>query len=545
MSVSKKYQFITGDRVFAKMKGYPAWPARIIAIASEKANNKRYHVSFYGTHQTAIIKAENLYLYSENKDKLGVPKKQKHFAEALKEIEAELNSTNSDQENNKAAVVDGAVIIPNSEGTVKEEPIERSEYDTSMINQTNSTKSSSFISTPKKQRKSSNLKHKLDTSESDNEIPTKSRKLSSTSIKKAGKKTISKKLDSSSTDEDITFKTPIKSLTRRSKSRQQCSPTDESSTDEESRVTFKVPNASVMAVSRRSKCNRIKVKSEDESDDGGEIGEAGKVKKAASTSSKLSDRETMCNDRDMKKKEKDMKKRERREKKKRDKRNFIVAVVNGQCQKIPLYLNRPRFTDRDNADFWDEMVLHYANALKDRLEAGEKLADPHQIMDDWTTLKSFEFVKHNIAEGSVQRINFLRIEAHLLDMDVELKKSLSLHRADTDKCFEVLSQMKELSITPLMLKKQPDVVFTIRRMRNYIGNINKWNMTPKEIEEFRKTARRIRVKADEVYTKFKILFNALKQPNFWIYFSRQVDIFREKTKKMSLEEMLSLVEEPA
>lgn len=44
-----------GDRVFAKMKGYPYWPARIEMIPSELDSKDKYQVLFYGTYQTYLI----------------------------------------------------------------------------------------------------------------------------------------------------------------------------------------------------------------------------------------------------------------------------------------------------------------------------------------------------------------------------------------------------------------------------------------------------------------------------------------------------------
>uniref|UniRef100_A0A3B4BJT2 PWWP domain-containing protein n=1 Tax=Pygocentrus nattereri TaxID=42514 RepID=A0A3B4BJT2_PYGNA len=43
------HDFSPGDIVFAKMKGYPFWPAR---IAEGKAPRDKIPIFFYGTHQT-------------------------------------------------------------------------------------------------------------------------------------------------------------------------------------------------------------------------------------------------------------------------------------------------------------------------------------------------------------------------------------------------------------------------------------------------------------------------------------------------------------
>ncbi|XP_011178202.1 PC4 and SFRS1-interacting protein [Zeugodacus cucurbitae] len=83
----EKKQFNIGDLVFAKVKGYPAWPAKIT-----KYNNKKYSVYFYGTGETANIKVEDLFQYAESKEKFATDKnlKRSNFREAIEQIEAAL-----------------------------------------------------------------------------------------------------------------------------------------------------------------------------------------------------------------------------------------------------------------------------------------------------------------------------------------------------------------------------------------------------------------------------------------------------------------------
>ena len=48
--------FAEGDLVFAKVRGFPAWPARIMEVCA----GQRYQVLFYGTYETGKCKAVSL-----------------------------------------------------------------------------------------------------------------------------------------------------------------------------------------------------------------------------------------------------------------------------------------------------------------------------------------------------------------------------------------------------------------------------------------------------------------------------------------------------
>ena len=82
---SKAKVFQTNDRVFAKVKGYPAWPACVSGPNDPKGSH--YKVYFYGTYQTFIVKKEDMWGFDEStKAKFG-KQKRKGFSEALDEIE--------------------------------------------------------------------------------------------------------------------------------------------------------------------------------------------------------------------------------------------------------------------------------------------------------------------------------------------------------------------------------------------------------------------------------------------------------------------------
>lgn len=62
----------------------------------------------------------------------------------------------------------------------------------------------------------------------------------------------------------------------------------------------------------------------------------------------------------------------------------------------------------------------------------------------------------------------------------------------------------ELKVTPTMLKKNPNCVETMKRLRKYVGNAKAWNMADEERIKFDFQAQQIRTKAEQIYNQFKV-----------------------------------------
>ncbi|XP_059475798.1 uncharacterized protein LOC132196878 [Neocloeon triangulifer] len=98
-----------GDLVFAKVRGHPAWPARIeeIILGDKNPSLVKYTVFFYGTHQFSTCKPDELCMYSDVSDAMKTKCKTKRFIEAMREVEeapdvaAELPEANKKSEEEK------------------------------------------------------------------------------------------------------------------------------------------------------------------------------------------------------------------------------------------------------------------------------------------------------------------------------------------------------------------------------------------------------------------------------------------------------------
>lgn len=64
-----------------------------------------------------------------------------------------------------------------------------------------------------------------------------------------------------------------------------------------------------------------------------------------------------------------------------------------------------------------------------------------------------------------------------------------------------------------MLKKNPSVVETMKRLRRYVGNIGDWNMSDEDRLLFNENAAKVREQADIIYNNFKVISD-----NYLIYY---------------------------
>ncbi|KAM7537139.1 hypothetical protein Aperf_G00000068838 [Anoplocephala perfoliata] len=82
-------QYKPRDRVFAKVRGHPHWPARINIVPEGSAIPKGKHpIFFYGTHEVYNLAPKDLYPYEQWKHKYGAARKNNAlFQKGLEEIE--------------------------------------------------------------------------------------------------------------------------------------------------------------------------------------------------------------------------------------------------------------------------------------------------------------------------------------------------------------------------------------------------------------------------------------------------------------------------
>uniref|UniRef100_A0A182IM62 Uncharacterized protein n=1 Tax=Anopheles atroparvus TaxID=41427 RepID=A0A182IM62_ANOAO len=143
-----------------------------------------------------------------------------------------------------------------------------------------------------------------------------------------------------------------------------------------------------------------------------------------------------------------------------------------------------------------------------------------------------------------ERMYILKLEKELVELNMEIKSSVKLASADPERCVKLMDQYQKLKVTQTILKKNPNCVETMKRLRKYVGNAKAWNMDDNAKIKFDFQAMQIRQKAEQIYNQFKAIFQAPESNvPFWEWFLKEVAKFEQATKHLSPQELFTLVDE--
>ncbi|KAI6179550.1 PWWP domain-containing protein [Aphelenchoides besseyi] len=86
-------EFKIGDLVWAKMRGFPHWPAQIAKTPT--TSNPKYSVIFFGTQESGFVKSSDIADYYTHLDVYGTPRQLNGFQTALEEIREAANKNDT------------------------------------------------------------------------------------------------------------------------------------------------------------------------------------------------------------------------------------------------------------------------------------------------------------------------------------------------------------------------------------------------------------------------------------------------------------------
>nr|CAD7200620.1 unnamed protein product [Timema douglasi] len=216
---------------------------------------------------------------------------------------------------------------------------------------------------------------------------------------------------------------------------------------------------------------------------------------------------------------------------------------------IQIILLQPKNqTNKAARDRWDEACWINAQKLKQQIE--EESYMPEYLkkqLEQRIKLREHEILQlglENDADSFSISYSFMNTESRLMELDALIKSKLSLIKADPEKCLCYLTELGDLDVQPLMLKKHPYIVDTIKKLRRYIGNVEEWGYTGDKKSLFIQQAARIRAKAEYVFNKFKKLFVIPENMTFYQAFFEEVKKLKEHTVDMDAMEFSKLRKEP-
>ncbi|XP_037820274.1 PC4 and SFRS1-interacting protein [Lucilia sericata] len=487
--VKEKKQFNIGDLVFAKVKGYPAWPAKIT-----KYNNKKYNVYFYGTGETANIKVEDLFHYIENKEKFATDKnmKRNNFREAIDQIEAAANGEDS-------APID-LPIIAATEGVVAadvsqaEEALENT-MDESAVNNT-TIDDSQLMEAVKEEEEPSAEEIVAD------------KKVKEVKVEKDEKKT-DKDVTSTPAAADATE--PVSRSGRKIKVKRYIDDVGDSSN------AMNAPPAKKKVSPEGISTPEPKPKAAKKNSSNANA----KPMATVTPTVKSSNKSEVQN-------------------------NLLLAFIPpAKCIGIKLDYQKPAMFDSPEAKrLWEEDALKEAEELKAKLEMGSIKIDAvrERIVINPSRSKIHREAKDRFTSEMIEQEDALLVERDFIQLSQQLRECLGLKRADVDRCLDILKQYKEFQLTKLMLLRNPDCVDSIRRLRRYIGNLKQWKLTEEEEIAFKAKAEIIRYEAVLIYNNFKKIFGPNTSTHFWEEFCNQVQAYKENTKHINDQNRLILTD---
>lgn len=514
-------KFKSGDKVFAKVRGYPFWPARVEACADETPNKVKFHVYFYGTAETAICKVEEIIPYAPNKDKYGKPLKRKGFNEGLQQIEMDINGFAPSYPTYTDNMLDGEepdnegslVIDENlsSSSTSVAAPIEKKKKITTVLKRKRESMDS--VSEDFEKRKQARLSAGTPVggapsgrSSVDGDSPTGKVK----AVSRSGRKIKPKKF-ADDDDEDVetitdTYETTSVGITG--------IPPEMPSASIVSPVTL--PSSPEPHKVRKSQVQRASIIPTQHSPD-------------ESAKTPVDTQGGIPSD--------------------NPQRSIMAKALSGHWVQIRLDDERPTsFQSEEARRLWDAATARNAERLKAQIELGEYLPDTikKQLEGkvDLTDAQKKELKKETELNRKRGKLRWLKQEAHLLELDAKIRGSLSLSRADARLCLQLMDEMLYVNIDPLMLKKHPNIVETVKKLQRYIGNAGKWNLPEDEVEKFNSSCEQIRLKATHMYHKFKKLFAVPNNTSFWEVFHKEVERFNKSVKHLTRDKVYALVVDP-
>jgi len=233
----------------------------------------------------------------------------------------------------------------------------------------------------------------------------------------------------------------------------------------------------------------------------------------------------------------------------KDPRKMWVHVkATGDMLEIDLDRDRPISFESNDAEVqWERATANNALKFKESVESGQFI--PEEIRKkleqkvNRTPQEEEILQKEKQMQSRKEKVRFLKVEQRIIDIDHAIKVAVHYEHPDMPKCLELLDEFYQLPVATLMLKKQPDIVTTIRKLRKYIGPQIEPS-DPKLGKEWEMNSQRIRFLAEQIILKLSSDFTINDGDTFWDVFEKSVEKFQEETRTLDPGQIVHLVIDP-
>ena len=146
---------------------------------------------------------------------------------------------------------------------------------------------------------------------------------------------------------------------------------------------------------------------------------------------------------------------------------WVKLKSSGDLVEINLDRDKPeRWESNTQKIQWELATARNALKFKEQVETGKYIPEEvRKKLEGQTDLTEEEkeiCKRAAILTKRRKKLGFLQTESSIVDLDRSIKTALNSSNPQMTKCCELLTELMQLSIEPLMLLKQPDIILTIR-----------------------------------------------------------------------------------